>query len=151
MIKWAILLNYQGSRFTQFLADIVSKSHCHSFRNNDSFNTFISCLPLFWRDGISCHSPKSPNHDNRYVCLNIFIYLLGRHNLEMQFNKNKETPYKATYLYFIIYFLNSEQSGTLVMWPSRVAYPMAAFLVAVFLSTREAWVVHIKQSPVVHQ
>ena len=58
---------------------------------------------------------QSPNHDNRYVCLNIFIYLLGRHNLEMQFNKNKETPYKATYLYFIIYFLNSEQSGTLVM------------------------------------
>ena len=43
-------------------------------------------------------------------------------------------------------FFNFEQSGTLVMWPSRdqvmwpsrVAYPGTAFLIVVFLSTRDA-------------
>ena len=58
----------------------------------------------------------------------------------------------ATYFFFIFImflFFNFEQSGTLVMWPSRdqvmwlsrVAYPGRAFLIVVFLSTRDAWAI----------
>ena len=54
------------------------------------------------------------------------------------------------YLFFYYFlFFNFEQSGTLVMWPSRdqvmwpsrVAYPGTAFLIVVFLSTRNAWAI----------
>ena len=59
----------------------------------------------------------------------------------------------ATYLFIFIFFIiiyfffNFEQSGILLMWPSRdqvmwpsqVAYPGMAFFIVVLLSTRDPW------------
>ena len=66
--------------------------------------------------------------------------------------KIKKLPCRLLiYLLFFIMFLffYFEQSGTLVMWPSpdqvmwpsRFAYPETAFLIVVFLLTRDAWAI----------
>ena len=78
----------------------------------------------------------------------------GRLALTTQCQQHRMLLPEATscqfFLFFIIFsFLNFEQSGILVMWPtrdqvmwpSRVAYPGMAFLIVVFLSTRDPWAI----------